>query len=154
MKKLIALLMLVVITLNLCACGGSSTSTGTIIDQSGNTVQMTAKELCSIFSENSAKFYKQYQRSQITATGTVEKVDSYLKSFGSIRGMVYEISMKEGWKLIVLEAGHEEVVNFSKGTKIQFTSIIDTCFASYVEMHNIGIQNKTATDYSTIEVIG
>lgn len=154
MKKTLSLILALVVVLSLCACGGRSSSAGTVNDQSGNTVQMTAKEICSVFSENSAKFYKQYQCSQITATGTVEKIDSYLKTFGSIRGMVYVISMQEGWKLIVLEADHEEVVNFSKGDKIKFTSKIDTCAHGYVEMHDIGLKGSTLTDYSTIEVIG
>ena len=48
MKKVLALVMVMVMVFALCACGGSG-SPATIVDNDGNTVQMTAEELVSIY---------------------------------------------------------------------------------------------------------
>lgn len=57
MKKLLALVTVMVMVFALCACGGSG-SPATIVDNDGNTVQMTAEELVSIYEENEANYKK------------------------------------------------------------------------------------------------
>ena len=60
MKKVLALVTVMVMVFTLCACGGSG-SPATIVDNDGNTVQMTAEDLVSIYEENEANYTKNYQ---------------------------------------------------------------------------------------------
>ena len=57
MKKVLALVTVMVMVFTLCACGGSG-SPATIVDNDGNTVQMTAEDLVSIYEENEANYKK------------------------------------------------------------------------------------------------
>lgn len=67
MKKVLALVMVIVMAFAVCACGGSG-SPATIVDNDGNTVQMTAEELVSIYEENEAN-YKKLSRSRSYSPG-------------------------------------------------------------------------------------
>ena len=159
MKKALSLLLALVLCLSLCACavqnGSGSNSPATITDLSGNTVEMTAKELSDIYEENSAKFNKMYNGATITGVGTVDKVENLLDTFGNTRVMIYKITMAEGWELTVLEAGHDEVINLSKGDSIRFTSCIKSAWAGKVSMFDVsGYNASTMTDASVIEIIG
>ena len=159
MKKALSLLLALVMCLALCACAAQSNSDSnspaTITDLSGNTVTMTAKELSDIYSENAAKFNNLYDGASITGVGTVEKVENLLDTFGNTRVMIYKITMAEGWELTVLEKGHDEVINLSKGDSIRFTSCVKSAWAGKVSMFDVsGYNASTMTDASVIEIIG
>ena len=157
MKKALSLILALALCLGLCACavqvGSGSNSPATITDLSGNTVQMTAKELSDIYSENAAKFNNLYDGATITGVGTVEKVENLLDTFGSDRVMVYKITMAEGWELTVLEEGHDEVINLSKGDSIRFASCIKSAWAGKVSLFDIGYSSGL-TDSTVIEIVG
>ncbi|MCI5524471.1 MAG: OB-fold putative lipoprotein [Dorea sp.] len=137
MKKVLVLIMVMVMAFLLCACGGGG-SPATIVDNDGNTVQMTAEELIAIYDENEANYEKKYQGAEATVEGTVEKVDASLITFGSSNKQVYKIYLQEGWEIIVLQEFHDEVVNLSKGDKIKITSTLQLCSMNRVGMQDIG----------------
>ena len=111
-KKILSVLLIAVICIStLCACGNSATDTkATIVNNEGATEELSSKELYAINEENSAKFEKTYLNAQVTITGTVESVDSYRHSFFPCD--MYQINLKEGWKIEVVADFHEEVIDF------------------------------------------
>lgn len=83
MKKLSLVLSIVLMMCIMVACGSGEPAT--IIDNEGNTVQMTADELKAVYDENTERFEDLYKGAAIELIGTVERVD----------GRVVEL--KEGW---------------------------------------------------------
>ena len=137
MKKVLALVTVMVMVFTLCACGGSG-SPATIVDNDGNTVQMTAEDLVSIYEENEANYTKNYQGAEATVQGTVEKVDATMVTFGTYNKQVYEVYLQEGWEITVLQEFHDEVADLSKGDKVKITSTLQLGSMNRVRMQAVG----------------
>ena len=149
MKKVLSLILTLVICLSLCACDNSN-SAATITDLSGNTVQLTAKELGNLYEENAVKYNQLYNGASITAIGTVKEIDCELVDSDYMAHIV----MKEGWELIVCEKDHNEVANLRKGDKIQFTSKIRRFTGIYVELSDkIYYGGNDLRDFSEIVIV-
>lgn len=163
MKKVISILLVLVMALSLCACStapnapvaGASNSPATIIDNEGNAVSMTAKELCDIYSENKAKFDKYYYGATINFTGTVESVQTGFRENGSST-TVDSIKFQEGWEVHLLHGWNNNIlVELSKGTVIKVSSKIFSGFANTVDvrgMNSIGYTNDTLKETTLIIV--
>ena len=161
MKKAISILLALVIVLSLCACSVASNSPATIspatiVDNDGNTVSMTAKELCDIYSENKAKFDKYYYGATISFTGTVESVQTNLRKNGSST-TVDSIKFQEGWEVHLLHAWNDDIlVELSKGTVVKVSSKIYSCSGNTVDvrgMNSIGY-NKDTLKETTPKIVG
>ena len=80
MKKILSVLLLLAITMSLFACaptfpeGNNDTSTATVITNSGQTKQMTLREIKDIYESNSLLFEKEYVGADITVTSTITKI--------------------------------------------------------------------------------
>lgn len=159
MKKVVSMFLVLLLSLNLCACGFTSTdpTPATIKDLSGNTVQLTKKELVSIYKENAAKFRNSYSGAEITGVATVSKVKESYENFWGSLALVYTISTEEGWVLELLASKHEEVINLSKGDKIQFNSKISGVSGNTVMLNRIGgsgsLLNAPNEDSTVIKVL-
>lgn len=57
----------------LCACGGGG-SPATIVDNDGNTVQMTAEELIAIYDENEANYEKNIKVQKLQSRGLLKRL--------------------------------------------------------------------------------
>ncbi len=158
MKNALSIVLTLVMCLSLLACGTSnSASPATITDVSGNSVQMTVKEICDVFDENAARFNNLYVGATITGVGTVEKVEkveNLLEALGSSSATAYKIIMKEGWVLTVLGAAHAEAINLCKGSSICFTSRIQSVRNDSVEMFDVYGYLWNFKDLSVIEILG
>lgn len=73
MKKVLALIMVMVMAFLLCACGGGG-SPATIVDNDGNTVQMTAEELIAIYDENEANYEKNIKVQKLQSRGLLKRL--------------------------------------------------------------------------------
>lgn len=136
-KKFLAITMVLALCLSLCACGGSSDTKATIIDNEGNTVQMTAKELIALDDENSAKFDNLYQNAEITLVGTVESVDSGFRENG-VSFLWDRITLEGGWQIQMYHGSHDEVLlELSAGDTVEITSKIKSTFGSCVNMFDV-----------------
>ena len=134
MKKKLVLLLSVVLVIGtlFVGCAGNTLESSrdprdtkaTVVDTDGQTVEISSKELIALREENSAKFSDKYWATQATINGTVEKVDSQWETWGSTTESVYVIYLEEGWVVTVLEEEHPEVIDFSKGDKVEITSTI------------------------------
>jgi len=168
MKKLLSLIMVLMMILSLAACGGASSEASnapeveaeteviipaTIIDNEGNEVQMTADELRAVEEENAAKFKQLYKNAEITITGTVESVDAYQMKFGSNNKNVYYVNLEEGWRAIVLQELHGEVIDLSRGDKVEIKSLLRYCGATHMEVYEIGQLGSEWTDKTVITVL-
>ena len=151
-KKILSVLLITVICIStLCACGNSATDTkATIVNNEDVTEELSSKELYAINEENSAKFENTYLNSQVTVTGTVESVDNYRHSFFPCD--MYQINLKEGWKIEVVADFHEEVIDFVEGDKIKVTSNIQSAFTSNIELYSYG-QKGEMYDNTVVEVV-
>ncbi len=86
MKKIFAFILSLVLITSLCACGtntqtnsGSTTKTGikaTVVNNDGNTEQLTAKQLCDFSDANKISFEKKYWCARVTVTGKIKKIES------------------------------------------------------------------------------
>ena len=162
-KKIAVLLSLVMIaSVLVCGCGNENENAGltadsteikaTIVDGDGETVELSSKELLAIQRENSAKFNQQYKDTEATIDGTVKRVENVYKAFGSNSVAVYELYLEEGWRITLLEEEHPEVVDFSKGDKVEITSTIRGVWAGDVEMYRIGHMGSEWNDRTEIVV--
>ena len=152
MKRIFAFILALLMVLSLCACGGGGGTKATIVDNNGNTVQMSAKELAAVYEENEAKYKNTYQKAKCTVDGTVDSVESFLESYGSSRQSVYRITLNEGWQVTVLEKGHEEVIDLSKGDKVQITSYLQIPWGSIIRMEAVHYNSSGFHDETTIVV--
>lgn len=81
MKRIIALALVLVIALSLCACGGNKAPKATVTTNSGETKQMTLEDIREIADNNTPLFEKEYAGADITVTSTVTKIGgAYLYS--------------------------------------------------------------------------
>lgn len=138
MKKITLLLLALVMCFSLCACGGESAGTNadadtektdnislaTIVDNEGNTVEISAKELLDLEKENEAKFEKYYLGADITFIGTVKSITTnYITSGSSTK--LDAIVFEEGWKVELAQGQYEDIlVELSAGDKVQVESQI------------------------------
>lgn len=132
MKKIICLSMILVICISLCAC--SSNHKATIQTNDGESVSMTAKELCKIESTNDLLFQEKYAGSAITFKGVVEKVatDRSFTVDDTVVGLGQtHILFKGGWELIlddntILPEGFN-AAHLEKGDVLCVTSTVLSC---------------------------
>ncbi len=151
-RKILAIIMIMALCLTFCACGGGG-STATIIDNDGNTVQMTAQELIDISKENESKFKKQFELADITVEGKVEKVEESKIDF-SIRYVdVIHLYLEGGWQIDLLKDKHEEVIDLSKGDSVKVSSKISrlaTFNVTYITLDDFSVSQKELQDNTTI----
>lgn len=156
MKKFLCLFLVLVMCLSLCACSTASNSPATIVDNDGNTVSMTAKELRDIYSENKAKFDKYYYGATINFTGTVESVRTdFLENGSHIR--FDSITFKEGWEVHLLHAWNDDIlVELSEGTVVEVSSKIFSCFGITVDIRGMTSTgyNKDTLKETTLKIVG
>ena len=113
MKKVITLLLTLIICISLCACNTNTSSTAStaptastastaaakIVDNEGNVVEKTSKQLRQVYKDNNAQFDKYYKNANISFTGTISKIDSNFKENGS---PAYDaITFEEGWRVYI-----------------------------------------------------
>ena len=136
MKRTILLLLALVMCLSLCACGGSEAKLATIVDNEGNTVQMSHDELQAIHDENQIKFEKYYVGADITFVGTVQSIKTGIHA-GT--GVLYDIcwdtiEFEEGWRADVHHGSYDDILaELSAGDKLKVESQIHDGFI-YVEV--------------------
>ena len=146
MKKVISLALAVLLVFGLCACsktdnsGNSTTnssnnskkeSPATIVDNEGNTVEMTAAELVEV-AGNGAKFDKYYRGASITFTGKVKRVETSLAyNSSSFYDMIF---FEEGWIVYLPEDTYDNgkyadiLAEIDVGDMVTVSS--DICFCS------------------------
>lgn len=158
MKKVVSLILALCIVLSFCACSGSEgdnpkkTNKATITDNEGNTVQLSAKELCKIYDENSINYEAKYLGAAATISGTVESVGSVYGYYYSFD--VVKIQLRENWIIEVSELAHPEVVNLSKGQKIEITAPLGWPSKGNVTMDGILDDDDVGyKDVATIQII-
>lgn len=152
MKKLLAMVLVLVMVLSLGACGGGNGSSvkATIIDNDGATVSLSSKEILEIYNGNEAKFDKSYEGAQVTIAGTIESIEAGRNS--SLGQSVYGITLEEGWWIMVLKNSHDEVVDLVPGDKVTITSTLQGCSVDKVELFSISSSGKVFKDKSTITI--
>lgn len=149
-KKALIIIMVLALCFALCACGGSSETKATIIDNEGNTVQMTAKELIALDDENGAKFDNLYQDAEINLVGIVESVDSGFMQNG-VSFLWDRITLENGWEIELYHGSHDDVLlELSAGDTVEVTSKIKSTFGSCVTMYDVVTSWDGTHDKSTI----
>ena len=138
MKRMIALLLALLMALSLCACGGGGASKAVIVDNEGNTVEMTLEELKKAFKENDAKARKLYLEAPITLVGTIEEIKggTYINGSSICKE---SIVLKEGCTVYFIEGSHDDIVmNAKVGDKIQVKSEISSGFMGFsIEVESV-----------------
>ena len=153
-KKMVLLLSLImVLSMSFYGCGSGNDNDSekvgsevnltdtkaSIEDNDGAIVELSATELLEIDEENGAKFDQKYKEAKATIVGTVQSVDSVSESFGSTWKKVYKLNLEEGWCITLLEEAHPEVIDLSKGDKVEVTSIIKGASVYEIDMYDIGM---------------
>lgn len=78
---LIAIVMIIAVIILIKFLGIGDTK-ATIIDNQGNTVELTAKELIDIYDENEATFDTLYHNAEVSLVGTVDKIEYDISTAG------------------------------------------------------------------------
>ena len=134
-----------------------SNSPATIVDNNGNTIELTAEELQDICNENEAQFKDLYSSASITLVGTVEKieVDVTERLFGGGAFNDDIITLKEGWIVRLVHDSHKDLLlKLNKGDKIEVKSEIVNA-----EFNRVEIADQTSydaynwTENSTVSII-
>lgn len=154
MKKFISFLIVIALVFSLSACGGSD-SPATITDKDGNVVQMTAKELCKLEEENSARFESLYYGANIVFVGTVKKVFSNARFNGSL--VVDGIEFEEGWEVHLHNSWYDSMLlELNPGDKVKVTSQIYSVFGRNVTVLGMGSSagyNKDTLKLTKLEIV-
>ena len=123
-RKILFVLLLGVLVLGLTGCGENK---ATIIDNNGNKVEMTSKDLVEVNKENNSKFETKYFLSDIDLTSTIQKVEaegSYTCGSNSkfFYGDPYDlIYLSDGWTLCVR---NYDLAKLDKDMKIRVKGVI------------------------------
>ena len=134
-----------------------SNSPATIVDNNGNTIELTAEELQDICNENEAQFKDLYSSASITLVGTVEKieVDVTERLFGGGAFNDDIITLKEGWIVRLVHDSYKDLLlKLNKGDKIEVKSEIVNA-----EFNRVEIADQTSydaynwTENSTVSII-
>lgn len=143
MKKILYLLLISATIFCLTGCGNGESKddtnskslvskTAAVINKEGNTENLTAKELCSVYDDNSAKFKKYYAGAEISFIGTISKVESHFRE-GSSSTLWDSITFNEGFK-VYLPYDVYDIADLSKGDVIYVKSNIYSGFACDLEL--------------------
>ena len=142
-KRIVILSILVLIVATIFIGGIFSKSSesvkATIITRSGETEQLSKRELKEIYNENEAKFEKSYLGAEISFVGTVSKVEyDFFEQLGSGRTSMDAIILKEGFK-VYLPHDLYDMTEFSKGDKVYVCSNIYSAFSgNYIDLRGTG----------------
>lgn len=153
MKKAIALILALVLCLSLCACGGNHTpaeapgaapteppkpadpkdTPATVYTNEGETAEISANELITVYDGNEARFYKLYGGATIEFVGTVKfirsKTDVYTGD--NITTQQNMIMFEEGWCLVLGSETKYDLAEFYPGQILRVTTgIINPAFHS------------------------
>ena len=120
-------IVIIIAAIILIKCLGTGDAKATIIDNQGNTVELTAKELMDIHNENEATFDTLYSNAEISLVGTVEKIEYNISTSGGSGLFIKRdyITLKEGWELAVIHGSHDDVLlNLKNGDKLEIQTEI------------------------------
>lgn len=142
MKKAFTLLLVLVLALNLCACGKSETSEATkdstvettekpklkaeaiIVNTNGETEETSAKDILKLRKENEAKFNALYDFASVKLTGTIKSISS--DTYGKY------IQINDKWKVYYVKSWYLE----SYGDPIDYD--FGDALADYLATLNVG----------------
>ena len=116
-RKIFLCLFALVGIVTITGCGSNSTTKASIVDNEGNKVEMTAKELLDINSENEKKFEKYYKGAKIELTEKVKEVSS-------CSGCIYDIVYLENDWEVVFSKDYYDLADLNKGDKVHIKSTI------------------------------
>lgn len=117
---------------SMCAC--SSATPATIIDNEGNTIEMTAEELIEIAEGNNAQYEKYYLGAAIEVTGEVSQIETGVGPYDN--DCVY---LEEGW-VIRTEDGWYDWADVAIGTKLKVKSNISYYGDGFIGPYSIMIE--------------
>lgn len=165
MKKIMALLLLLALVLPVMGCGSGGSSVGGSIQgqdakpkakielADGSTVQMTREELYDDCSANPTIFKDKYSQKTVTVTGKIKGMTNYRQAFGTATPLVFEISLEDGWTIIVIENVHKDTVSSLRvGDTITVTSKLQSVYSGTAKMFSISQSGYKFNDGSTITV--
>lgn len=178
MKKLIAILLAMMMVFPFAGCGneetaeqsGSTAETpkteesfpeivnpATVIDNEGNTIEITSDELIKINKENEAKFEKYYDGAKITFVGTVKSVEYGLLLHTS-HIICDTIEFEEGWKVYLShEQYYDLLVELSAGDKVEVQSNIYYAESLLIDIRgtnpNTGGYNEKTLKYTKLKLV-
>ena len=135
---LIAIVMIIAVIILIKFLGIGDTK-ATIIDNQGNTVELTAKDLIDIYDENEATFDTLYHNAEVSLVGTVDKIEYDISTAGGAGLFITEdyITLKGGWKFSVVHGSHDDILlNLKKGDKIEIKTEISDVWGSEVEIND------------------
>lgn len=182
MKRIIALLLVVLISVTLCACSNDSDkqsnessdkqvqvneSKATIETNEGETVTMSAEELISEYDANEAKFDKLYYGAKIKFNGTVANIKTKTEVIVEQNQVTTEqnkIVFEEGWCLVLgADNSNYDLANYDVGDVLEVTTSIvgapyDTDYLKTVSDNNrvvwlVGNDKVNGRTYSDIETV-
>ena len=74
MRRILSLILVFVLCMSLCACGGSNKSI-TVIKASGGSENMTVSDFTDLYENNQVKFNKNYSGCSISGSGKITQVE-------------------------------------------------------------------------------
>lgn len=137
MKKIWAVILLLIGVLLISGCGNKTENDidsidkkASIITNSGETISMSAKDLMDVYDANEAKFIKDYKGAKITFTGTVNSIDiesNVIVKKGGVTSNQNRIIFEEGWCLVLGSTNDKyDLADYNKGDKLEVTTgIVD-----------------------------
>ena len=155
-KDILILLTLVnfCLLLVLTSCGLRETK-ATIVDNQGEKIELSAKELKEVYETNEAKFERVYKGANISFEGTVKSVEADCTEYGS--GIALDrIVFEEGWKVSLAHGTNTEFLeDLEKGTKVRVKSNINSCFGIDIDirgMNEDGSYSRKSLEKTEIEL--
>ena len=130
MKKFFALLLVFVMALSLCACGGGG-SKFTITCKDGTTETMSANELKEVTS-NDVKYKQKYAGAHVSGQVKIESIES---SIMSSKGHIVTVDIGFGhMDLILKDVPSEYVADFDIGDTITVSGTISSTPIGWIEI--------------------
>ena len=128
MKKILALVMVIVLCLSLCACGGKKTI-ATVKWSDGRSEEMDAKTLIKQYEENAARF----SNCSVVVEAVIEKIstDSVPTGNGSNQA-AYVLNLEGNWEVKILQSVYDKSYShLNVGDKVRVTSGLNSASSAF-----------------------
>lgn len=131
-KKILSFLLILVLLIGMSGCGSDKNEIkeAFIMDNEGNEVQLSSKELMNIYDSNEAKFYKLYGGATITFESTVKSISvntAVIVDSNHVTAGQNKIVFEDGWCLIIGNGNENfDLADYDKGDVLKVTTSIMT----------------------------
>ena len=126
-------------------------SVAKVVTKSGNTVEISSKDMKKLYDTNKAKYDKEYYGAVIEFVGTIKQIDTNKSWNGDIYADY--IVFEEGWELRMLHGAYSDLSTLNVGDKLKVISRVWNDNSYYWGNFTVSGVYKDGKKYTDVTVL-